>query len=410
MLTLEQLADLLGKSVDYFLRPTGTNTIEQSFDEEQTRALDLRQALLTAQAYLEHAADSRVSQILEKVSQGLSRLSQTDRVRYHYLLGRYYNRLGKTGEALAALQRADQVRHEPGYPNTDPELSAQVDYEMGEANLASSRVMNALNHYTHSLETVGTDSNPALRWIILARIAGCYLLLNELEMAQAYFQQSFELAEKFTRADQADYFYQQAVKLSEQGDFQRASFLFGRSLQVYELKEEHAFLQKAHLELAQLLFQAKDLAAAEQSAQRSLKLTGEAPKNDRCQEVATLVLLASVYYSQNQLENALSYLDRASALVQGKQCGEPLILGRYYQTAATLKAAQGERAAAEQDYLKAIETLSPFQNKSDRVLIKQLAEVYYNYGHHLKEWSQPGKSLDFMEKAYRLSAFNEKEN
>src|SRR3978361_2127823 len=70
--TLEQLAGLLGKSVEYFLRPTSGQSLDDTLDEEQSRALELRQALLSAQVYLEHAVDDTVWQTLEMVSLGLS--------------------------------------------------------------------------------------------------------------------------------------------------------------------------------------------------------------------------------------------------------------------------------------------------------------------------------------------------
>jgi tetratricopeptide (TPR) repeat protein len=401
--TLDQLANLLGKSTDYFLRPTGGQTLDDTLDEEQARALELRQGLLAAQVYLEKAADDQAYQTLEQVSLGLSRLSQPDRARYHYLLGKYYNQLGNSQEALLALQEAQQYQGETEYLNPEQELAALIEYELGEANSQSHQVMNALTHYTQGLEALTDNSNPNLRWKLLAGAANSYHQLNDLDQAQAYFQQALDLAADTTLARQADYFYKRAATLSEQGDFQRASLFFGRSIQIYEAKEEQVLLQKTCLSLAQLQVQAKEYQAAEQAAQLALKLAAQINGADRCQELNALVLLATIRHRQADLEGASSYLERASQLQEANGCQEIALLGQYYQVAAELKSDQGQREASEEFYQKAIDTLNQLQTGDNTAPGRLLAEVYYSYGRRLKDWNETQKSLDLMERAYRLS-------
>lgn len=403
IITLEQLATLLGKSTDYFLRPTSGQNLDDTLDEEQARALELRQGLLAAQVYLEHAADDQAFQILEQVRLGLSRLSPPDRARYHYLLGKYHNQLGKTQEAILALQEAQQYQGETGYSNPEPELASLIEYELGEANLRGRQVMSALNHYTQGLEALNTNSNPSLRWKLLAAAANCYRLLNDPDQAQAYFQKALDQAEQNTPTCRADYFYKRATTLSEQGDFQRSSLYFGRSIQIYEAREEQSILQKSCLNLAQLQVQSKEYDAAKQVAQVALKLSSEVTSEDRCQELNALVLLATVHHRQNDLAGASSYLDQASSLQEDAGCQDTALLGQYYQVAAELKADQNEREVAESFYQKAIDTLSQLQNGDDATPVRLLAEVYYSYGRRLKDWNETQKSLDLMERAYRLS-------
>lgn len=402
--TLEQLAGLLGKSTDYFLRPTSGQNLDDTLDEEQSRALELRQSLLAAQVYLEHTANEQAWQILEQVSLGLTRLSQADRARYHYLVGRYHNLLNHNQEAIAALQEAQQFQGELDYSNPEPELAALIEYELGEVNMRTRQVMSALNHYTQGLEALNNNSNPALRWKLLAAAANCYRLLNDPEQAQAYFQKALDQAEHNTPTRQADYYYRRATTLSEQGDFQRASLFFGRSIQIYESSEEQSILQKTCLNLAQLQVQSKEYDSARKVAELALKLSNEATSLDRCQELNALVLLATVHHRQNDLTTASGYLDRASRLQELDGCDDTALLGQYYQVAAELKADQDEREAAEGFYQKAIDTLTTLQNSDDGTSGRLLAEVYYSYGRRLKEWNETQKSLDLMERAYRLSS------
>ena len=401
--TLEQLASLLGKSTDYFLRPTSGQNLDDTLDEEQARALELRQGLLAAQVYLEHAADDRVFQILEHVSLGLSRLSSPDRARYHYLLGKYYNELGNTQEATLSLQEAQQYQGESDYSNPEPELAALIEFELGEANSGSRQIMSALNHFSQGLEALGANGNPSLRWKLLAGAANCYRLLNDPDQAQAFFQKALDQAEQNNPTRQADHFYKRATTLSEQGDFQRSSLYFGRSIQIYESREQQTILQKTCLNLAQLQVQSKEFEAAKQVAQLALKLGSEIGGEDRCKELNALVLLATVHHRQHDLAGASGYLDRASSLQEATGCQETALLGQYYQIAAELKADQNQREVSEDFYLKAIDTLTQLQNGDDATPVRLLAEVYYSYGRRLKDWNETQKSLDLMERAYRLS-------
>ncbi|MDB5081591.1 MAG: hypothetical protein JWP00_3515 [Chloroflexi bacterium] len=385
------------------MRPPSGQNLDDALDEEQARALELRQSLLAAQVYLEHAPNEQAFQILEQVGLGLSRLSQPDRARYHYLLGKYHNQNGNTQEALQALQEAQQYQGESDYNNPEPELAALIEYELGEATTRSRQVMSALNHYTQGLEALSNSSSPNLRWKLLAGAANCYRLLNDLEQAQDYFQKALDLAEKNNHAQQADYFYKRATTLSEQGDFQRASLYFGRSIQIYELKEEQVILQKTCLSLAQLQVQAKDYDQAGEVAHLALSLTGEIKGEDRCQELNALVLLATIHHRKNDLQVASEFLDRASRLQEEASCQDTALLGQYYQVAAELKADQGQQQASEDFYQKAIETLTQIENGEDLTPVRLLAEVYYSYGRRLKDWNDTQKSLDLMERAYRLS-------
>ncbi len=421
--TLEQLAGLLGKSIEYFLRPTSGQNLDDALDEEQSRALELRQALLSAQVYLEHAADEQVARTLEMVNSGLSRLGHSDRGRYHYLMGRYYHRLGNNPQALTSLQQAQQVlaqsQDEPGfnYANVEPELPALIEYEMGAINAATRQTMAALNHFTSGLEALRPDSNPSLRWKLLAGTASCYRLLNDSAQAQTYFHRALDQAAENTSNKQADYFYRRASALSEQGDFQRSSLYYGRSMQVYDGAAEHEILQKVCLSLAQLQLQAKEYEAARQVAELALKLTSESDpaskgpgQPDHGQELSALVLLATIHHRQGDLGGASNYLEQVSRLQQsgmadlaGGSKEEMVLLGQYYEVAAELKADQGEREAAEGYYQQALETLEKLTGGDDVIEARLLADVYYSYGRRLKDWNDTERSLELMEKAYRLS-------
>ncbi len=438
--TLEQLASTLGKSLDYFLRPTSGHNFDETLDEEQSRVLELRQRLLSAQVYLEHSASDQLAQILQQVGPALARLSATDRARYHYLNGRYHYRSGHYQEALSSLQQAQQLagqgQNDPSfnYANAEPELEAQIEYALGEANLATRQNMAALNHFTAGLEALTPHSDPALRWKLLAGAAGCYRLLNDPEQAQAYYQKALEQASSNTSAQQADYYYKRAGQLSEQGDFQRAALFYGRSIQLYEIGSEQEILERTCLNLAQLQVQAKEYGAAREVAELALKLSrksqieysvnkdlntlsNEANEAGK-RELSALVLLATIYHRQGDLAGASNYLEQATRLQEaggattnpaGSDTGEQSLLGQYYQVAAELKADQGEREAAEGFYQKALETLEAQQSQgqgagADEALgARLLAEVYYSYGRRLKDWNDTQKSLELMERAYRLS-------
>jgi len=434
--TLEQLASLLGKSPDYFLRPTSGHNLDETLDEEQSRALELRQRLLSAQVYLEHSASDQLAQILQQVGPALARLSATDRARYHYLNGRYHYRSGHYQEALSSLQQAQQLagqgQNDPSfnYANAEPELEAQIEYALGEANLATRQNMAALNHFTAGLEALTPHSDPALRWKLLAGAAGCYRLLNDPEQAQAYYQKALEQASSNTSAQQADYYYKRAGQLSEQGDFQRAALFYGRSIQLYEIGSEQEILERTCLNLAQLQVQAKEYGAAREVAELALKLSrksqieysvnkdlntlsNEANEAGK-RELSALVLLATIYHRQGDLAGASNYLEQSTrsletGIVDTGFESEQSLLGQYYQVAAELKADQGEREAAEGFYQKALETLEAQQSQgqgtgADEALgARLLAEVYYSYGRRLKDWNDTQKSLELMERAYRLS-------
>lgn len=418
--TLEQLATLLGKSPDYFLRPTSGHNLDEALDEEQSRALELRQRLLSAQVYLEHSATDQLAQILQQVGPALSRLSSTDRARYYYLLGRYNYRLGNTQEALGTLQQAQQLaaqgHNDPSfsYANAEPELEAQIEYALAEVNVATRQTMAALNHFTAGLEALTPHSNPALRWKLLAGAAGCYRQLNDPEQSQAYYQKALDQASSNTAGRQAEYFYKRAGQLSEQGDFQRAALYYGRSIQLYEMESEQAILERTCLSLAQLQVQGKEYEAARKVAELALKLSqdkedGAASNGD---ELNALVLLATIYHRQGDLSKASNYLEQATQLQEAggpasNMDAEQSLLGQYYQVAAELKADQGEREAAEGYYQKALETLEAQQTQGtsgdEALSARLLAEVYYSYGRRLKDWNETQKSLELMERAYRLS-------
>lgn len=434
--TLEQLASLLGKSPDYFLRPTSGHNLDETLDEEQSRALELRQRLLSAQVYLEHSAGDQLAQILQQVGPALARLSATDRARYHYLNGRYHYRLGDIQEALSSLQQAQQLaaqgQNDPSfnYANAEPELEAQIEYTLGEANLAIRQSMAALNHFTAGLEALTPNSNPALRWKLLAGAAGCYRMLNDPEQAQAYYQKALDQASSNTSAQQADYYYKRAGQLSEQGDFQRAALFYGRSIQLYEMGSEQEILERTCLNLAQLQVQAKEYGTAREVAELALRLSrkglieynlnkglnipGSETNEVGKRELSALVLLATIYHRQGDLAGASNYLEQATRSLEtggantGFEGGQAL-LGQYYQVAAELKADQGEREAAEGYFQKALETLEAQQSQgqgagADEALgARLLAEVYYSYGRRLKDWNDTQKSLELMERAYRLS-------
>ena len=424
--TLEQLASTLGKSLDYFLRPTSGHNFDETLDEEQSRVLELRQRLLSAQVYLEHSASDQLAQILQQVGPALLRLVVTDRARYHYLNGRYHYRSGHYQEALSSLQQAQQLagqgQNDPSfnYANAEPELEAQIEYALGEANLATRQNMAALNHFTAGLEALTPHSDPALRWKLLAGAAGCYRLLNDPEQAQAYYQKALEQASSNTSAQQADYYYKRAGQLSEQGDFQRAALFYGRSIQLYEMGSEQEILERTCLNLAQLQVQAKEYGAAREVAELALKLSQDKESDNTASgdELSALVLLATIYHRQGDLAGASNYLEQATRLQEaggattnpaGSDTGEQSLLGQYYQVAAELKADQGEREAAEGFYQKALETLEAQQSQgqgagADEALgARLLAEVYYSYGRRLKDWNDTQKSLELMERAYRLS-------
>jgi tetratricopeptide (TPR) repeat protein len=422
--TLEQLASLLGKSPDYFLRPTSGHNLDETLDEEQSRALELRQRLLSAQVYLEHSASDQLAQILQQVGPALVRLSATDRARYHYLNGRYHYRSGNLPEALSSLQQAQQLalqgQNDPSfnYANAEPELQAQIEYALGEANLVNRQSMAALNHFTAGLEALTPNSNPALRWKLLAGAAGCYRLLNDPEQAQAYYQKALEQASSNTSARQAEYYYKRAGQLSEQGDFQRAALYYGRSIQLYEMDSEQEILERTCLNLAQLQVQVKEYGAAREVAELALRLSQDKKSDDAANgdELSALVLLATIYHRQGDLAGASNYLEQATRLLEagaatgnleGSEPGEQSLFGQYYQVAAELKADQGEREAAEGYYQKALETLEARQSQgtgADEALgARLLAEVYYSYGRRLKDWNDTQKSLELMERAYRLS-------
>jgi tetratricopeptide (TPR) repeat protein len=90
-------------------------------------------------------------------------------------------------------------------------------------------------------------------------------------------------------------------------------------------------------------------------------------------------------------------------LQEEASCQDTALLGQYYQVAAELKADQGQQQASEDFYQKAIETLTQIENGEDLTPVRLLAEVYYSYGRRLKDWNDTQKSLDLMERAYRLS-------
>ena len=74
--------------------------------------------------------------------------------------------------------------------------------------------------------------------------------------------------------------------------------------------------------------------------------------------------------------------------------------------AAELKADQGEREAAEGYYEKAVAALEGLQEHEGGEEVsgtRLLAEVYYSFGRRLKDWNDTQRSLELMEKAYRLS-------
>ncbi|MBN9392528.1 MAG: tetratricopeptide repeat protein, partial [Chloroflexi bacterium] len=235
-----------------------------------------------------------------------------------------------------------------------------------------------------------------------------------------YYQKALEQASSNTSAQQADYYYKRAGQLSEQGDFQRAALFYGRSIQLYEMGSEQEILERTCLNLAQLQVQAKEYGAAREVAELALKLSQDKESDNTASgdELSALVLLATIYHRQGDLAGASNYLEQATRLQEaggattnpaGSDTGEQSLLGQYYQVAAELKADQGEREAAEGFYQKALETLEAQQSQgqgagADEALgARLLAEVYYSYGRRLKDWNDTQKSLELMERAYRLS-------
>jgi tetratricopeptide (TPR) repeat protein len=390
--TLLRLAERLDKSIDYFLRQN-TGMVSE-LDEEQARTLEVRIQLLSAQSLLLRSADDRAERALQQVALHMARLSNTERARYHYLLGCLYNAHKDPTRALEELEQANRYLQD----SSDPELEVLIGSEIGRAHYDQRRIMPALTHFTSALEAANSSVKPVLtnnlRWKLYMQIANCYLLLNDWEQALKAFQESLNDAKTATDLrSQAESYYSIANAYSEQGDFLRACLHLGRALQIFEQLDDQNKLLRARNALAQMQVQNNQFDAAEEQAQEALRLAQTSFQEDRCHEMNTLITMALIRQKQDRLNDASVYVGQALNLSNG--CENLSYQGRLYQTAAEIEAEKNNREASAEYYEKALALLKP----SDAA--NALADVYHSYGQRLRTWGEVDRAFEYMEMAYK---------
>lgn len=398
--TLIQLAERLDKSVEFFLRPS--STLVGEVDQELANVLDLRHHLLAAQVRLASAvADERAGKILDHLASHLDYLNKREQARYHYLTGRFYRLQGNFVGSAQALEQAQQCLGEA--TSTEPELRALICNELGLNYYRQGQVMQSLHQFLTGLalfeetenwqqgEAIGKRLDSLQRKLSL-NAANSYLFIGDWQQAQAQLEKA--LAPQTEASPQAEQFYSLATSYSEEGDFQQASLNLGRSMQIFEQSAEQAQVVNAYNALAELQSQTGQVEAAEQRLEDVLK--GKISPPDTSQRLRSLVTLAAIRLSQERLEEAMSYIEKA--LREQENCPEQSNKGRLYQVAAEVEAALGHRQQAEECYRQA---LKAFEGTDDVTLVSGLADVYHSYGQQLRKWGDFDRAFEFLEKAYQ---------
>jgi tetratricopeptide (TPR) repeat protein len=390
--SLTGLADRLGKSLDYFLRPS--SGIGTELDEEQTRILELRVALLKAQTRLEKYADEEAQAALDEVKDFLPRLTSVERARYYQLRGRYFNMRNLPTDAIAELEEARKYLQQ-GY---DAELEVLIEFGLGSAHYNQRRIMPALTHFLAALDAINNHQDEAaqlLKWKVLVNVGHSYLLLNNPEQAIRAYQEALDNAKDMVDLTaQAHLHYGLASVYREQGDFQRAALNLGRCMQIYQHFENQETLLTTYNHLAQIYAQTDQYQKAEEQVNLALKLARLVlvEGDDRCEELNALVTLTLIEQKQKNLAKAQEYL--LQALDLREVCQDKFHVSRLYRVAGEVWAEVGDRPRS-QDYFK--RALSELEGTG---MPSSLSEVYYSYGQRMKEWGELDEAFKLLEQAY----------
>ncbi len=389
--TLINLAQRLDKSTDYFLRQASGMATEM--DEEQVRILEIRLALLSAHTALEELADDRAEKALQQVGLHLARLTASEKARYYYLRGRYFNMREDPASALAELEQARKFLAE-GY---DAELEVLIEYGLGTAHYTQRRIMPALTHFLAAYDLVSAAKETMtinLKWRVLLCVANCYLLLNDWNQAIGSYKEALdEAGTSLLPTRQAAIYWGLASSYREQGDFMRAALNLGRCLQIYEEIEDQVQLLRTRNALAQMYTETGQYESAEEQVNEALRLARTAATPDQCDEMNAIVTLAKIRQKQTHLEEAHTLIEQA--LSGSENCNDVFRQGRLYRAVAEIQADLGNREASEQFYQKAFEVLEPSG------LANSLADIYHSYGQVLRNWGEVERAFEYMEKAYK---------
>lgn len=397
LITLQQIAERVNKSVAYFLRPAapGIGGLSQGWQQEQGRLLQLRQGLLQVSVALSKRDTAEATNLLDQIKPYLSRLPELDQATYHLWQAALYNQQADSDSAAPELEEAANLLEMAGSIAT-PEIIARLDLELGLASFNRRQYYNALTSFHNSVNRTGLGDLSLKRRLQLY-VARCYLVLEQAEDAVKALQLFTGQDQEKQSTDVAESAYNQAQNL----DIQQGAFLLGRSEQIWVQTTDSANSSEYYLDYTRLLFQTRQYEAAVKAAQTTYQLFRQ---GDSCNRLEVLSLLALLNVRLKDPEKAQSWLEQARLSLETTPCETPFVLARYYHASGEIASAKGQPEVAITHYQEALARLNA-SGESDDVAgpLRELrGEIYFELGQLLRQLGRFEEALDFIEKAYRL--------
>jgi tetratricopeptide (TPR) repeat protein len=407
--TLGKLAERLGESVDFFLRPSGAGKYrgpgqEGEFDAEQVQQFGLKQHLLQAEtALVENNLDQAEQEFAEIAS--ASGLIYADQAQYYLLKAALKNRQGQGEKALAELEQLAAQPEINSIVTADATLSALLELETGRAYKVEAQFFTALDHFHRGL-TFEPEKNPWRRALLL-EAGDAFQQIGEFEKAADFIQRGLAMFGADYYLKTAHTFYQEAETLAGQGNFQQAAFLMGQGRQAAQLAGEIPSRLDFTLKASRLSYQLKKFEEAANFARVAESLVRLSEANPGKSQLGVLVLLAKSYFQKGESALAQFYLDQAAAIFETNPEIEPLEKATYFEIAALVYSGstQNQQEKAAGYYEQAIALLEPLltnEAAAQGEVGVQLADIYYNYSRLLKDLGRVDQTLENLEKAYRL--------
>lgn len=398
LITLQQIAERVNKSVAYFLRPAapGIGGLSQGWQQEQGRLLQLRQGLLQVSVALSKRNTAEAANLLDQLKPYLSRLPEIDQATFHLWQAAIYNQQEDSDSAAPELDEASRLLEAAG-STVPPDIAARLDFELGLTSFNRHQYINALQNFRNGLNRAGLTDLTLNRRLQLF-VARCYLVLEQPDEAVKSLQLFTGQDQDTQLAGIAESNFNHAQSL----DFQQGAFVLGRSEQIWVQAVETVQQSEYYLDYTRLLFQTRQFAAALKVAQSAYQLVRQ---GDPCNRLEALSLLALINTRLKDTEKAQNWLEQARLSLEVTPCDEPLVLARYFQASGEIASAGGQAETAASFYEQALAQLDATgeRDAEDASPTRELrGEIYFELGQLLRQLGRFEEALDFIEKAYRL--------